>query len=246
MDYTQSDSYTTHGGTGQRMHDADKPISTIWSDKDANSVLWSLMEIVKAAGLTGIQFDPANPATYQRLRNALTLLIANEVTARLVAGALPAGINIVASFVSPPTGFRLLKRNGQAVPRATYAALDTAIYCGDANNAAAAWGYRCNDPLNPNTTRAIAGTHIVLPRANGRFGRAFSDGDALDSGRSLWTYQADELRAHAHVYSRAALGTSDSVDGGGMTAGVSDDWTANTGGAETRPANYAETAWITY
>ena len=164
----------------------------------------------------------------------------------LILAGQPAGINVYASFTAPPSGVRLLKRNGQAVARATYPALDAAIYCGNANNGTAEWGYRCNDPDNPSTSRNVNGTHIVLPNARGRFGRVLSDGASIDSGRSLWAYQAQDLQAHAHVYSRAALGTSDSIDGGGMTAGVSDDWTSSTGGTETRPYNYAETAWITY
>lgn len=74
MDYTLSPNYVTHGGTGNRMHEADQPLPTVVGERDMNSVLWSLMEVVKAAGLTGIQFDPAVPASYQRLLQALNAL----------------------------------------------------------------------------------------------------------------------------------------------------------------------------
>lgn len=89
-----------------------------------------------------------------------------------------------------PAGLNLMKANGAAVSVATYAELTAAIYCGDANNATADWGYRCTDAANPSTTRATAGAFIVLPDARGRSGRGWSDGSSLDSGRSLWAYQA--------------------------------------------------------
>lgn len=74
MDYTQSNSYDTHAGTGHRMHEDAKAIPTVWSAKDANSLIWSLMEVISAAGLAPLQFDANNPATYQILRNAIPLL----------------------------------------------------------------------------------------------------------------------------------------------------------------------------
>lgn len=89
-----------------------------------------------------------------------------------------------------PAGLNLMKANGAAVSVAIYAQLAEAIYCGDANNATADWGYRCTDAANPSTTRATAGAFIVLPDARGRSGRGWADGSSLDSGRSLWAYQA--------------------------------------------------------
>lgn len=80
MDYTLSNSYVTDAGTGQRMHSQAQAVPTAVSDLDVNSVTWSLMELVKAAGLTGVQFDKATPATYQRLRQALNRLMGNNYT----------------------------------------------------------------------------------------------------------------------------------------------------------------------
>ncbi|MGH8759132.1 MAG: gp53-like domain-containing protein [Burkholderiales bacterium] len=71
MDYTLSDHYVIHPGTGNRMHEDNAAVTTAVSDKDMNDVIWSLMEIVKAAGLAGAQFDEAVPATYQKLLTAL-------------------------------------------------------------------------------------------------------------------------------------------------------------------------------
>jgi hypothetical protein len=71
MDYTQSDSFSKEPANGRNHHEDVKAIPTVWSAKDANSVLWSLMAVVEAAGLAGIQFDKANPASYQQLLKAI-------------------------------------------------------------------------------------------------------------------------------------------------------------------------------
>lgn len=76
MDYTLSPQHVVHPGTGQRMHDQNQPVPTQVTDKDINAVSWSLMEVIKEAGLSGVQFDPANQATYRRLLLALQTIFA--------------------------------------------------------------------------------------------------------------------------------------------------------------------------
>ena len=71
MNYTKSNSYTEHAGTGQRMHDAAKAVPTQVSDSDLNMVIWSLMEVIKDAGLPGIDFSAENPDSYKQLLKAL-------------------------------------------------------------------------------------------------------------------------------------------------------------------------------
>lgn len=71
MDYTLSNSYDIDAGTGNRMHEDSKAVTTAVSDLDMNSLIWSCMEVVKAAGLAGIQFDKANPASYRLFLKAL-------------------------------------------------------------------------------------------------------------------------------------------------------------------------------
>lgn len=71
MDYTQSNSFVVHPGTGRNMHDESQAVPTAVSDKDMNSVIWSVMEILNAGGVAGQQFDPAVPASYQGLLTAL-------------------------------------------------------------------------------------------------------------------------------------------------------------------------------
>lgn len=79
MDYTKSDSYSTHAATQQRHHDAAKAIPTVVSDTDLNAINWSLMEIVKAAGLEGKQFNKDDPSSYRLLLAALNDMYAQNV-----------------------------------------------------------------------------------------------------------------------------------------------------------------------
>lgn len=71
MDYSQSLNTVVDAGTGNRMHLEAQATPSVVSDKDLNSIIWSLMEVVKAGGQVGAQFDPTVPATYQKLLTAL-------------------------------------------------------------------------------------------------------------------------------------------------------------------------------
>lgn len=336
MDYTQSPEFVTHAATGQRMHDQNQSVPTEVTDKDLNSVNWSLMELVKAAGLVGQQFDPGTPATYQVVRNAMAellrrgygtvgaaggtgdaisvtlspppLALVDGMTVRVraaaantlaaptltigtlaaktivkgsdtpleagnIAGAghwlelqydallgkwvllnplavssLPAGTEIEFGGTSAPSGF--VKLNGSVPLVSSVPNLVANVYCGDANNATASFYYRCNDPLNPNTTRSISGAYFALKNARGRFRRALSDGDALDAGRSAWAYQDDAFQGHSHnAYMTGAVTTSgDPAIEDGPRTGISSSailGPANDGtngnprtASETRPSNY--------
>jgi len=131
---------------------------------------------------TGAQTLPGNAV------NALEAVPKQQLDAAFANRYLP-GERVELYRPTIPAGVNLLKADGTAVNVFTYANLAAAIYCGDANNATASWGYRCTDSANPSTTRSTTGGFIVLPDPRGRFGRALSDGSALDSGRSLWAYQ---------------------------------------------------------
>lgn len=87
MDYTKSPGYTTHAGTGNRMHEENQAVPTVVGDKDLNGLIWSLMEVVKAAGLAGVPFDKAVPASYQVLVKAIKHLTGGNVST-VTAGAV--------------------------------------------------------------------------------------------------------------------------------------------------------------
>lgn len=79
MDYTQSDSFDTDANTGNRFHEDSKAVPTIFSGKDANSLIWSLMELLKAAGIEGKQFNRADPSTYTLVRDSIDEMIRKQV-----------------------------------------------------------------------------------------------------------------------------------------------------------------------
>lgn len=114
------------------------------------------------------------------------------------AGALagPTGMLGLFLFNSAPSGW--LKLNGAAIPIAAYSTLAGLLYCGDANNASAAWGYRCTNQSSPTTSRSISGSYIVLPDARGEFLRFWDDGRGLDVGRLLWAMQSGQILSHSH------------------------------------------------
>lgn len=84
MDYTLSPDFVCDQNTGYRRHDDSTPVPTVWSAKDANSVLWSMMEVVKAGGQLPMQFDPSNPATYQVFLKALQGLYRGPTDSSLI------------------------------------------------------------------------------------------------------------------------------------------------------------------
>lgn len=74
MNYTQSNGFATDAGTGRRLHQDTAPVPTLLSAKDVNSVVWSLMRLLADAGVSAADFDPAVPATYNRVSLAVQAL----------------------------------------------------------------------------------------------------------------------------------------------------------------------------
>lgn len=156
-----------------------------------------------------------------------------------------------------PAGARLLKANGAAVPVSTYADMTAAIYCGDTNNATAGWGYRTSSNTNPGANRSTAGSFIVLPDARGRFGRGWADDGAIDTARSLWTYQGHQFEDHQHgvpIKDEWTDGQLWDYNGAASAGGsVGGRWRPRTSyalngarGTETRPDNIAALVCIAY
>lgn len=169
------------------------------------------------------------------------------------------GMSMIWNSQTIPAGWH--EEDGAALLISSYPDLATNIYVGNTLNATAAWGYKCTDPLNPNTTRSTSGTYIVLPDSRGEFMRGWDHGRGIDTGRAWASAQADELKSHTHT------GTTDSAGahthpvptggtgggnaaqtgpqgGNGITTGSSGAHThpfttAATGGTETRPRNLA-------
>jgi microcystin-dependent protein len=138
--------------------------------------------------------------------------------------ALPFLVGQVCFFgmSSAPAGF--LKANGAVVSRSTYAALFAAI----------GTTYGAGD----------GSTTFALPDLRGEFLRGWSDGRAVDSGRTFGSAQSDDFKSHTHAqYFTSAAGQV--AAGGGIGAPISGP-TGATGGAETRPRNVALLACIKF
>lgn len=193
----------------------------------------------------------------------------NLATTKYVDEAIPAGAILPFKRTTAPTGW--LKANGASgVSRAAYPNLDTAIYCGDANNATALDCYRYTDPANPTGTRSITGPYIMIPDERGEFPRYLDDGRGVDTGRTLYSAQAAAFASHNHgvndpghvhgVRVDTSIGTS-AFNSGALVTGVSQFGLASptaimsattgitivsTGGTETRPRNKPGLACIKY
>lgn len=176
--------------------------------------------------------------------------------------AVPVGAVLGFAMTTAPAGW--LKANGAAVDLLIYSGL-LAIYCGDAANPTAEWGYRCTNPASPSATRSITGGYIVLPDRRGVFERGWSDGHSVDSGRSLWARQAHAYMSHTHptadpLHQHQVVGGPNAAGSGtaGFAGQNANSYIINTqlaatgvtvnatGGTETRPVNDAALICIKY
>lgn len=197
MDYTQSNSYDTDAGTGNRMHEDSKAVPTAVSDLDMNSIMWSLMEVLKAAGLPGIQFDKADPASYQQLLKAMRSLF--------TSATVPAAFRGYEILVTEPH-LRKMVWNGTAYVRAPWHQPGMVLYSYD--NPASIPGYlpiradlsysQANYPdLVARLGLSGVGT-FALVELRGEFIRCLDNGRGVNAGRGLRSAEAGDNRAHAH------------------------------------------------
>lgn len=170
--------YFTNGDPGQGIQ------ATVVDAHWLNMVQEELLAVVQAGGLTP---DKGN---FNQVLAALQIMFA------AAADVTPAGAVEAFARRTPPPGW--LVADGSAVPIATYSRLASAIYCGDAGNGTAPWGFKCTNPSNPSGSRSTAGTHIVLPDLRGEFIRGWDNGRGVDTGRAFGSSQADQNKAHNH------------------------------------------------
>lgn len=164
---------------------------------------------------------------------------ADALAAAIRRASLPSGIILMSGAGTAPAG--AVKLNGSVIPiDSTSASLVAAVYCGDANNATAEFFYKCTNPASPSATRSTAGTYFVLEDTRGRFPRSWTDGGAIDVGRSLWSYQADDNKPHTHDQLGLASTTGSGTGGAGVFMGTSSVGvlTGSSGTTESRPFNF--------
>ncbi len=127
-----------------------------------------------------------------------------------------------------PTGF--LKANGACVLAASYAALASAIYCGDALNATAEFGYKCTDSAG--LTRSTTGTYIKLPDLRGMFSRGWDDARGVDVSRSFGSSQDGTwMRTTSQEWTGSDNGTGTYIIGNAYAQPDARISTAGVGGA---------------
>lgn len=185
MDFTLSPDYFTHTGTGQRMHKEDQAVPSAWSDKDANSVIWSLMEILKAGGVAGVQFDPDVPSTYQALLQAIRNINAESTSDR--AGR-------VSVFLQPTAPPGWLLADGSLLSRATYSALwahvQTVGAVSEATWAAGQHGW---------FSAGDGATTFRIPDLRSIVIRGLDAGRGLDPARLIGSFQDSQNKSHFHA-----------------------------------------------
>lgn len=178
--------------------------------------------MLRAATLTSLPADRRYPLVYPL----------GELPAQNVGPLIVAELGAVWIWVETPeyTGYRspvcgrvdyeasaqlnpgCLHADGAAIPVAQYAGLAAKIFVGNDANAAADWGYRCDDPSAPSSSRNANGAFITLPDLRGEFVRGLDSGRGTDAGRILGSWQSST------EIPNAVTGAS----GGALTIRVSD------------------------
>ncbi len=184
MNYTDSNGFAVHTGTGQRMHREAQAVPTAISDKDLNQVIWSLMEILKAAGLSGVDFDPDVSTSYTRLLQAIQTLNTQASSDR--PGRL-------AFFMQPTAPPGWIKPNGALLSRTAYPNLWAHVQ--------AVGGVSELDWANGKSAWFSSGdgsTTFRLPDLRSAFLRPWDDGRGLDASRLLGSIQQPAPVAHSH------------------------------------------------
>lgn len=134
-------------------------------------------------------------------------------------GGIPVGAILPYSSLTLPPGF--FECAGQSLERLAYPTLFSIL--------GTVWG-----------DGDIPGTTFALPDFRGQFLRGLDTSGLIDPGRSLGSYQPDELKSHTHPLPNDTNNVaSGSGEDGGAGASNFTGLTGATGGSETRPKNYA-------
>jgi len=185
--------------------------------------------------------------------NAITEVLIND-DVHVNNKVVPVGAVMPFAMNAIPTGW--LACNGTAVLISSYPNLAAAIYCGDALNATAGFGYKATSSAG--TTRSTTGTFITIPDLRGIFVRG-SGSQTISSityNKTFGAEETDAMQGHRHAPLEGGAfwcqgGSNPDIDV--MNNSVSYDYSASATGSpttdgtngaprtasETRPANIA-------
>lgn len=228
MQYTQSDSFSTHPGTGNNHHDDSKPIPTAVSADDMNMVIWSLMEVVKNQGLAAAVFNKDDPATYQVLLNALR-------------GMSGIGEPFWHLGDTPPPNSLVFDH--AELLRADYPEVWSRV-SNPANNIALV-----DDATGLSThpgcwTTGDGATTFRAPQACAEFIKALDFGRGIDPARGAGTWAPSQNKSHTHKLLSAYRAAGNSADQTGNWYGFNsggdiETILQNEGGVEAQPRHIA-------
>jgi phage-related tail fiber protein len=147
---------------------------------------------------------------------------------------VPAGAVLPFAGNVAPAGW--LKANGAVISRATYPKLWA--YAQVSGNLAASEGAKQAGQFGPGNGSST----FSIPDLRAEFVRGWDDGRGVDTGRTIGSTQADELKSHFHL-NPTTSGSAGSYEVGtgstGYDYGDQSAPTSSTGGSETRPRNVA-------
>lgn len=247
MDFTLSPDHVVDAGTGDRLHQDTAAVPTVLSAKDVNSIIWSLMAIVKAAGKLPRQFDQSNPATYGVLLDALSTLYVSP--AQLASALTPVGTVMLALGTTALPG--TLKLNGALYLRSEKPVLYA--YAEASGNIVddSVWSTRRGA-----FSRGDGLSTFRVPNVRGVFPRFFHDGDSTDpdfAGRLMGILQLSQNLRHRHAATGVSRRGADGYYVGDAFCGSSGDsadggWgqTDYEGGTEARSTNLPFLGLIKY
>jgi hypothetical protein len=224
MDYTASQAFGTHSGTGHRLHQATDAVPTEVSPVDINQLTWAVMAVLAAAGIAPSTFSPDVPASYTDLTAAIKVL---GVQAGSPIGTVATGYYTTQA----PTGWVLLQ--GQTLSRIDDAALWAHAQATGALVSEAAWQAGAKGSFSTGDGAAT----FRVPLLGGQHVRVLDDGAGVDPSRALGSLQGDQVLSHAHSITINLLGESGSGTPAGGASGADGTWngnTATTGGGENR------------
>ena len=215
---------------------------------DANAALQALGSAQSGASAPSVTYPCmlwADTGTgWLRQRNAANTAWTRVALLDQIGGGLgPVGEIGFFAASAAPAGW--IKANGALLSRTTYA--DLWSHANGSGNIVAdgSWSGR---PGSFST--GDGSTTFRIPDLRGLIVRGYHDGSGTyetDTARTLGSYQADALASHSHVQTvNTTTGTIGSQGGALGGSQASDNSTASTGGAETRPRNAALLACIRY
>jgi hypothetical protein len=230
MDYTKSLDAELHAPTGNAYHEDTKALPTVWSDKDANGIIWSLMEVVKAGGGKPMQFDKDVPASYRQLLGAINKIVDNKNGVRNMATLPSDDIGPIWSdkynslmtwqkfdangadyegYASVLVGSVFL--DSQPNPRAGFIKMGAGTSLSKTTYAAL-WHWGIHNGLKVEANAWVNGAINMCDLGNGNFKlydlrgfhqRVFADGFGVDAARVFGSAQASQNLYHGHTVTGA-------------------------------------------